>query len=225
MENNEIEFLSIGSCCGLNYNLPQPGIISNSHTKARCTHCYLIKHKAVEQIIDFFEDIICPIDWQISLAIDKFNIISGWSFPYILQNQTEKSLLRWNMHPSRKIIDIIVKCARRGPFHSPSNAPLMKKLGFQTKVQKTKPKNTKTTVWILLDWFASLGRPSLYIGVKRDQLEKILTLDFLPTPENWEQICKDHAERSLKRSKGMGSPPVIKKNKPWKNQQEKVEEP
>ena len=94
MENNEIEFLSIGSCCGLNYNLPQPGIISNSHTKARCTHCYLIKHKAVEQIIDFFEDIICPIDWQISLAIDKFNIISGWSFPYILQNQTEKSLLR-----------------------------------------------------------------------------------------------------------------------------------
>jgi len=92
----------------------------------------------------------------------------------------------------------------------------MQKLGFQTKVQKTKPKNTKTTVWILLDWFASLGRPSLYIGVKREQLEKILTLDFLPTPENWEQICKDHAEGKLKhyRSKGMGHPPVNKKNRP-----------
>jgi hypothetical protein len=98
------------------------------------------------------------------------------------------------LHPSRKIIEIIVKDAGLGPFHSPSNAPLMEKLGFQTKVQKTKPRNTKKTVWVLLDWFASLGRPSLYIGIDREQLEKILTLGFMPIPENWEQICSDHCQ-------------------------------
>ena len=101
-----------------------------------------------------------------------------------------------NLHLSRKIIVIIVKDAGLGPFHSPSNAPLMEKLGFQTKVQKTKPRNTKKTVWVLLDWYANLGRPSLYIGIDREQLEKILTLGFMPIPENWPQTCKHHWENN-----------------------------
>ena len=106
------------------------------------------------------------------------------------------------MHLSRKIIVIIVKDAGLGPFHSPSNAPLMEKLGFQTKVQKTKPRNTKKTVWVLLDWYANLGRPSLYIGIDREQLEKILTLGFMPIPENWKQICSDHCQEELLRKIG-----------------------
>ena len=97
-----------------------------------------------------------------------------------------------------KIIDIIRKCAGIGPFHDPKNAPLMRKLGFQTKVQKTKPKNTKKTVWVELNWFASCGRPSLYIGIERERLEKILMLEYLPTPENWDKFCEKHSEKLAK---------------------------
>jgi hypothetical protein len=94
MKNKKIEFLSIGSCCGLNYDLPSLGIISNRSTKTRCAHCYLTHSQTIQKINSFFSSIICPIDWQINLAIEKFDIISGWSFPYVLQDTQQKSLLR-----------------------------------------------------------------------------------------------------------------------------------
>jgi hypothetical protein len=89
------------------------------------------------------------------------------------------------LHYSRKIIEIIVKDAKLGPFHDTQNAPLMRKLGFQTKIQHTKPRNTKKTVWVKLGL-------SLYIGIERERLQTILALGFMPVPENWEQICSDH---------------------------------
>jgi hypothetical protein len=50
----------------------------------------------------------------------------------------------------------------------------MEKLGFKTKIQHKKPGNTEKMVWVKMDWFASLGRPSLFIGIERQQLQKIL---------------------------------------------------
>ncbi len=105
------------------------------------------------------------------------------------------------MNPYRKIIEIIVKDAKLGPFHDTLNAPLMRRLGFQTKIQQTKPRNTRKTVWITLDWFASLGRPSLHIGIERERLQTILTLGFMPVPENWEQICTDHWAKRARRKR------------------------
>lgn len=103
-----------------------------------------------------------------------------------------------NKQIEAKIIDVIAKNVGLGPYHRPENAPLLEKIGFKTRIQKTKPRNTKSTIWIKLDYFCNIidafdkKQLPLYIGIEKETLNKILTLHHLPVPENWEQICRDH---------------------------------
>ena len=52
---------------------------------SRFTHCYMIKPETSKKLIDFLKDPKAPIDWQLNLAIEKFNLKVYWTYDVLLQ--------------------------------------------------------------------------------------------------------------------------------------------
>lgn len=72
-------------------------VISNSQTKSRFSHCYMIHSIVAKKILGFYCNIKAPPDWQWNFTIDHFNLKSCWSYPSIFQRTSIKeipSLLR-----------------------------------------------------------------------------------------------------------------------------------
>jgi hypothetical protein len=75
----------------------EPTILSDSSTKSRLTHCYMINSKVADKVYNDYIDFKHPSDWQWNYIIDKLNLKSAWSYPHIYQRTDTKeipSLLR-----------------------------------------------------------------------------------------------------------------------------------
>lgn len=74
-------------------------ILSNSQTKSRFSHCYLIHSSIAKKVLNFYCNIMAPPDWQWNFTIDYFKLKSCWCYPSIFQRTSIKeipSLLRDN---------------------------------------------------------------------------------------------------------------------------------
>jgi GR25 family glycosyltransferase involved in LPS biosynthesis len=100
VEKYNIDILWIGSSINHNMDLPpsnEPTILSDSSTKSRLTHCYMINSKVADKVYNDYIDFKHPSDWQWNYIIDKLNLKSAWSYPHIYQRTDTKeipSLLR-----------------------------------------------------------------------------------------------------------------------------------
>lgn len=100
MEKYNVDVLWVGSSINHNMDLPsnhEPTILSDSSTKSRLTHCYIIHSKLAKKIYSEYIDFKHPSDWQWNYIIDKLNLKSAWSYPHIYQRTDTKqiaSLLR-----------------------------------------------------------------------------------------------------------------------------------
>jgi hypothetical protein len=95
-----VDIVWIGSSDNHKCNLEpseEPRIISNSNTKSRLAHCYMINSNTANKVFVDYSNFKHPADWQWNHIISELNLKSAWSYPHIYQRTDTKetpSLLR-----------------------------------------------------------------------------------------------------------------------------------